>query len=191
MIIGITGTIGSGKDTLMELLKNEYGFKHYSVRQYLTEKLNEEGLELNRTAMTNLANSLREENHPAFIIEQLFLKAKAEGGNAVIESIRTPGEVEFLKEHADFYLFAVDADPNLRYERVQKRKTATDRVDFNTFMAEEQREMSNDEPHMQNIAACVRLAGNRFRNNSSIDMFYKKVRKALEKELKISAQKVN
>ena len=191
MIIGITGTIGSGKDTLMELLKNEYGFKHYSVRQYLTEKLNEEGLELNRTAMTNLANSLREENHQAFIIEQLFLKAKAEGGNAVIESIRTPGEVVFLKEHSDFYLFAVDADPNLRYERVQKRKTATDRVDFNTFMAEEQREMSNDEPHMQNIAACVRLAGNRFRNNSSIDMFCKKVRKALEKKLKISAQKVN
>ena len=187
MIIGITGTIGSGKDTLMELLKNEYGFKHYSVRAYLTERLEEEGIEINRTAMTNLANALREENHPAYIIEQLFLKAKKEGGNAVIESIRTPGEVDFLKEHSDFYLFAVDADPNLRYERVQERKSATERVDFNTFMAEEQREMSNDEPHMQNIAACVRLATHRFRNNASIDMFYKRVRKALEKELQMSA----
>ncbi|MFT4970193.1 MAG: dephospho-CoA kinase [Chitinophagales bacterium] len=188
MIIGITGTIGSGKDTLMELLKNEYGFKHYSVRQYLTEKLDEEGIELNRTSMTNLANALREENHPAYIIEQLFNKAKEAGGNAVIESIRTPGEVEFLKEHADFHLFAVDADPNLRYERVQIRKSATDRVDFNTFMAEEQREMSNDEPHMQNIAACVRLASQRFRNNATIDMFYKRVRKSLEKQLNISTQ---
>lgn len=190
MIIGITGTIGSGKDTLMELLKNEYGFKHYSVRQYLTERLEEDGLELNRTNMTHLANSLREENHPAYIIEQLFLKAKNEGGNAVIESIRTPGEVEFLKEHADFHLFAVDADPNLRYERVQERKSVTDRVDFNTFMAEEQREMSNDEPHMQNIAACVRLASENFRNNASIDMFYKKVRKTLDKKLNMTAQKV-
>lgn len=186
MIIGITGTIGSGKDTLMELLKNEYGFKHYSVRQYLTEKLEEEGVELNRTAMTHLANTLREENHPAYIIEQLFLKAKEEGGNAVIESIRTPGEVEFLKEHSDFYLFAVDADPNLRYERVQERKSATDRVDFNTFMAEEQREMNNAEPHMQNIAACVRLASYKFRNNATIDMFYKKVRKAIEQDLQIA-----
>ena len=188
MIIGITGTIGSGKDTLMELLKNEYGFKHYSVRQYLTERLEEDGIEVNRTAMTILANTLREENHPAYIIEQLFLKAKESGGNAVIESIRTPGEVEFLKEHSDFHLFAVDADPNLRYERVQERRSATDRVDFNTFMAEEQREMSNAEPHMQNIAACVRLAEERFRNNASIDMFYKKVRKALEQRLNIPAK---
>ncbi len=190
MIIGITGTIGSGKDTLMELLKNEYGFKHYSVRQYLTEKLEEEGIELNRTAMTNLANSLREDNHPAYIIEQLFLKAKSEGGNAVIESIRTPGEVEFLKEHSDFHLFAVDADPNLRYERVQERKSVTDRVDFNTFMAEEQREMSNDEPHMQNIAACVRLASKKFRNNATIDMFYKRVRKVLDNQMNMTAQKI-
>ena len=102
MIIGITGTIGFGKDTLMELLKNEYGFKHYSVRQYLTERLVEQGIEPNRTGMTNLANALREENHPAFIIEQLFLKAKEAGGNAVIESIRTPGEVDFLKEVSSF-----------------------------------------------------------------------------------------
>ncbi|MCB0510339.1 MAG: AAA family ATPase [Chitinophagales bacterium] len=187
MIIGITGTIGSGKDTLMELLKNEYGFKHFSVRQYLTEKLTEQGLEINRTNMTNLANSLREENHPAYIIEQLFLQAKKEGGNAVIESIRTPGEVDFLKEATDFHLFAVDADPNLRYERVQDRKSATDRVDFNTFMAEEQREMSNSEPHMQNIAACVRVADYKFKNNASIDMFYKKLRKTLEQKLEMKS----
>lgn len=180
MVIGITGTIGAGKDTLMELLKNEYGFKHYSVRQYLIELLEESGTEVNRLSMTNLANDLREEHGPAYIIEQLFNKAKKEDGNAVIESIRTPGEVEFLKEASDFYLFAVDADPNLRYERVQERKSVTDRVDFNTFMAEEQREMSNEEPHMQNIAACVRVADYRFRNNASIEMLYKRVRKTME-----------
>lgn len=189
MIIGITGTIGSGKDTLMELLKNEYGFKHYSVRKYLTERLEEEGIEINRTAMTLLANSIREENHPAYIIEQLFNKAKSEGGNAVIESIRTPGEVEFLKEHSDFHLIAVDADPNLRYERVQERRTVTDRVDFNTFMAEEQREMNNEEPHMQNIAACVRVAQFKFRNNATVDMFYKRVRKTLDQKLNLEKQK--
>lgn len=183
MIIGITGTIGSGKDTLMELLKNEYGFKHFSVRNYLTEKLEEQGEEITRTNMTNLANRLREENHTAYLAEQLFEIAKQAGGNAVIESIRTPGEVEFLKDRSEFILFAVDADPNLRYERVQERRSATDRIDFNTFMSEEQREMSNEEPHMQNIAACVRVANYRFKNNASIDMFYKRVRKVVENKL--------
>ena len=54
------------------------------MRHYLTERLEEEGVEINRTAFTNLANRLREENHPAYIIEELFLKAKEAGGNAVI-----------------------------------------------------------------------------------------------------------
>jgi dephospho-CoA kinase len=185
MIIGITGTIGAGKDTLMELLKNEYGFKHFSVRQYLTNKLQEEGEEVTRASMNMLANRLREENHPAFLAEELFNIAKEAGGNAVIESIRTPGEIEFLKDHSDFKLFAVDADPNIRYERVQERKSVTDRVDFNTFMADEQKEMSNQDPHKQNIAACIRVADFKFRNNATIEMLYKKVRKVLETELSI------
>lgn len=180
MIIGITGTIGAGKDTLMELLKNEYGFKHFSVRDYLIKRLEEQGEEVNRANMTILANRLREENHPAFLVEELYNLAKQSGENAVIESIRTPGEIEFLKDNSEFILFAVDADPNLRYERVQERKSVTDRIDFNTFMAEEQKEMSNQDPHMQNIAACIRVADNKFRNNATIEMMYKKVRKVLK-----------
>ncbi|MGB1247394.1 MAG: AAA family ATPase [Chitinophagales bacterium] len=186
MVIGITGTIGSGKDTLMELLKEEYGFTHFSVRQYLIDRLDEEGEVINRTTMTNLANRLREENHSAFLAEELFKLAQDSGKNCVIESIRTPGEVEFLRDHSEFILFAVDADPNMRYERVQERKSVTDRIDFNTFMAEEQREMANEEPHMQNIAACVRVADYKFKNNATVQMFYRKVRKVLDGKLKVS-----
>ena len=54
-------------------------------------------------------------------------------------------------------------------------------------MAEEQREMSNSEPHMQNIAACVRVADYKFKNNASIDMFYKKLRKTLEQKLEMKS----
>ena len=36
MVIGITGTIGSGKDTLMELLKTEYNFKHFSFLLFIS-----------------------------------------------------------------------------------------------------------------------------------------------------------
>lgn len=185
MVIGITGTLGSGKDTLMELLKNEYGFKHFSVRNFLINLLEEQGDEVNRLTLSRLANQLRADNHPAYLAEVLFNKAVEEGGNAVIESIRTPGEVEFLHTHSEFVLFAVDADPNLRYERVQNRKSVTDRIDFNTFMSDEQKEMQNEEPHKQNLAACIRISDYRFRNNSTIEMFYKKVRKTIENKLNL------
>lgn len=188
MVIGITGTIGSGKDTLMELLKRDYNFKHYSVRDYLIQKLEDNGDEVNRLTMSILANKLRAQNHPAFLAEELFNMATEQGGNAVIESIRTPGEVEFLKNHAEFILFAVDADPNLRYERVQERKSVTDRIDFNTFMSEEQKEMQNDEPHMQNLATCIRISDFKFRNNSTVEMFYKKIKKVLEEKLNLKKE---
>lgn len=190
MVIGITGTIGSGKDTLMELLKKEYNFKHFSVRNYLIQKLEEQGEEVNRLTMSRIANTLRAENHPAFLAEELFNMAQEQGGNSVIESIRTPGEVDFLKNHADFVLFAVDADPNLRYERVQGRKSVTDRIDFNTFMSDEQKEMQNDEPHMQNLATCIRISDFKFRNNSTVEMFYKKISKVLEENLNLKKESV-
>ena len=190
MIIGITGTIGSGKDTLMELLKKEYNFTHFSVRNYLIETLEEQGDEVNRLTMSRLANRLRAENHSAFLAEELYTKAKEQGGNAVIESIRTPGEVDFLKNHTEFVLFAVDADPNLRYERVQERKSVTDRIDFNTFMSDEQKEMQNDEPHMQNLATCIRISDFKFKNNSTVEMFYKKIRKTVEDKLKLPKESV-
>lgn len=191
MVIGITGTIGSGKDTLMELLKRDYNFKHYSVREYLIQKLEENGDEVNRLTMSIMANKLREENHTAFLAEELFNMATEQGGNAVIESIRTPGEVEFLKNHSEFVLFAVDADPNLRYERVQERKSVTDRIDFNTFMSEEQKEMQNDEPHMQNLAMCIRVSDYKFRNNSTVEMFYKKISKVLEEKLNLTKEVIS
>ncbi|HEX3095769.1 MAG TPA: AAA family ATPase, partial [Patescibacteria group bacterium] len=39
IIIGITGTAGSGKGTVVEYLVSKYGFKHYSARGFITEEL--------------------------------------------------------------------------------------------------------------------------------------------------------
>ena len=190
MVIGITGTLGSGKDTLMELLKNEYSFKHFSVTDYLMNLLEEQGEEINRLTLSRLANRLRQDNHPAYLAEELFKKAKEAGGNVVIESIRTPGEVDFLKDHSEFILFAVDADPNLRYERVQERKSVTDRIDFNTFISDEQKEMQNEEPHKQNLAMCIRVSDYKFRNNATIEMFYKRIRKTLKNKLQLEKTEI-
>jgi len=51
-VIGITGTLGAGKGTIVEFLKAEYGFDHYSVRGYLIEEINKRSLEVNRDSMT-------------------------------------------------------------------------------------------------------------------------------------------
>ena len=80
--------------------------------------------------------------------------------------------VEFLKQHGDFLLVAVDADPHLRYDRIQLRKSSTDQVDFETFIANEQREFTSTDPNKQNLQKCIEMADVVIHNDGTIDELY-------------------
>jgi dephospho-CoA kinase len=172
MIVGITGTLGAGKGTIVEYLEKEKGFQHYSVRAYLIDEMARRGLENNRDNMVVTANDLRSHHSPSFIIEELYKEASTQSENAVIESIRTPGEVEFLKSRGNFILIAVDADPRLRYERITLRKSSTDDVNYETFLANEAREFSTDDPNKQNLKKCIEMADIVLNNNGTVEDLY-------------------
>ncbi len=182
-IIGITGTLGAGKGTIVELLKKEYNYAHYSVREYLIEEIENRGLEVNRDSMTIVANDLRANNSPSFITDQLYIRAKENNVNCIIESIRTPGEIDSLRKKGDFYLFAVDADSKVRYQRIQIRKSSTDNIDYDTFVANEEREMNTDDPNKQNLAKCISMADFVFNNNGDFEQLNNQLREVIAKLL--------
>jgi len=124
MIIGLTGTLAAGKGSVSEFFK-ERGFTHYSISVYLTEEIKKRGMEVNRDSMVSMGNELREKYGASYIAEQLYELGKKE--NCIIESLRTPGEVEALKNRGEFYLISIDADPKLRYERIIRRKSEKER----------------------------------------------------------------
>ena len=72
-IVGVTGTIGAGKGTVVDILQREYGFSHFSVRGYLLDIIRERGLPDTRDSMRDVANDLRARNSPSFIAEQVYL----------------------------------------------------------------------------------------------------------------------
>lgn len=182
LIIGITGTIGAGKGTVVDYLVEHYGFEHYSVRKYLTDILNRQGIEPNRDNFTTLANQLRTKNQsPSYIIEQLYSLANQKGQNAIIESIRTAGEVEKLKGLGNFFLLAIDADREIRYERIYERKSETDNIGFEKFVFDEEREMQSTNPNNQNISACIQLADYKLTNNLDEKHLYLQVDEIINK----------
>lgn len=181
IVIGITGTLGAGKGTIVDFLKIEYDFKHYSVRDYLVEEIKKLGMEINRDSMTDIANKLRATHSPSFITDQLYLKAKESNSNCVIESIRTPGEVISLQQKANFYLFAVDANPETRFKRIQSRKSSTDNIDFQTFLSNEKREMTTADPNKQNLGKCIDMADYVFNNDGDINTLNSKIKEVISK----------
>jgi len=183
IIIGITGTLGAGKGTIVDYLVSEKGFSHYSVRGFLLDRIRQLGMPENRDSMFNLANELRAEHGPSYVVDQLFKEAKRSGKNSIIESIRTTGEITSLRKHPSFYLFAVDADPKVRYDRIWIRQSETDSVRFETFSENEQRESVSTNPGVQNLQASIREADFRFTNNGSMEDLYRQVDSALVKIL--------
>lgn len=169
IVIGITGTLGAGKGTIVDYLVNKRSFHHYSVRAFITEEINRRGMPLNRDSMVIVANDLRERNGPAYNVLVLYERALVTGKNCVIESIRTPGEVDALKAKSRFYLFAVDAKPEVRYKRILMRDSETDRISYETFISNEEREMNSTDPNKQNLHRCMEMADFVFTNDRTIE----------------------
>ncbi len=179
LIIGITGTLGAGKGTIVDYLVREKGFAHYSARDFIVEEIKRRGLPVNRDTMTPMANELRETHGPSYIVDELYAKAISAAKDALIESIRAVAEAESLKEKSNFVLFAVDADSRIRYERIFARQSETDQISYEKFLADEAREFANPEPHKQNLKACIDLADYRFQNNGTVEELESAVERAL------------
>lgn len=180
MLIGITGTNGSGKGAVVEYLVGNKGFSHYSARTIILEEMSNRHLPVTRAHMRDVANDLRKEHGTAYIIERLYELAK-DDEKAVVESIRTIGEAEFLKEKQGI-LLAVDADRKIRYERVANIEgSEMSHMSFDDFCMIEDREMASSDPWDMNVFGVMQLSDAHILNNGSVEELHAQIDTALAK----------
>jgi len=179
MIIGITGTDGAGKGTAVEYLATK-GFTHYSSRSFIVAEIQRLGLESTRNQMRLTANELRAKYGNEFVVKQAYEKARAEQNDkVVIESIRALAEAEYLKSQ-DGILLAVDADVQLRYERVQDRRSDSDKVTFAEFVAHEELEKNDPDPNGMQKASVIAMADYTITNNGTLEDLHAQVDEFLQ-----------
>ena len=180
MIIGITGTDGAGKGTVVQYLVDKKDYTHYSSRDLLLAEMKQRNVPFDRNHMRLVANELRATHGSDFIPKQAYSKIKASKvTNAVIESIRAIAEAEYIKAQGGL-LIAVDADVTERFRRVQARRSESDKVDFETFVRHEELEKNDPDPHGMQKAAVIKMADFVIYNDGTIDELQQQVDDILE-----------
>lgn len=140
-IIGIVGTQGAGKDTAARFFES-HGFVHFSLSDIVRDETEKLGLEHNRDNWRNTADALRAEHGNDVIAKKMVQKlAEVDDENIVITSFRHPGEVDILRNaYSDLELIGIDAPIEMRYERITGRGKKADKVTFEEFKTQEEKE---------------------------------------------------
>lgn len=173
-LIGLTGTNGSGKgEAASFFVKN--GYAYFSLSDIIRDELRKKGQEITRDNLIKMGNKMREEFSPDILAQKVMKKIK---GNAVIDSIRNPKEVEFLRRQEGFLLLSIDAHPNIRYERVKKRGREESVLTLQEFISKEAEEMSTEEKAQQ-LQVCMRMADFTIQNNTTLQELHKELEKFL------------
>jgi|SRR3989338_79469 len=176
MIIGITGTNASGKDTAADYLKNK-GYSHYSLSDIVREECDVRGLPKDRDTLRELANELRRNFGADVLAKRAIEKIQREKAkNIVITSIRSPEEIKTLKKILNLKLIITDAPIELRYERSAKRNRDT--IDFKMFKHQEDLELAGG-ANKQNIKDAMALADYTIINDGTPEELYEKIEKII------------
>lgn len=167
-IIGLSGTNGSGKDTVGQVLVEQHNYLFVSVTEMLRKECRNRNLEVNRENLRTISAEWRREGGLGVLIDKavdLFSDIKNNYEGLVIASLRNPGEADRVHELNGTVVW-VDADSKIRYERIHNANRGRDEEDNKTyeeFIAEEEAEM-----HASGDSATLDMAAVRDKSDVTI-----------------------
>ena len=118
LIIGITGSFGSGKSTASDFF-TEQGFTRITLSSFIAKELIKAKKEVTRASLQDEGNAMRKKHGSGVLAERALAHIELENvEKVVIDGIRTLGEVEVLYKQPNFVSLAIVADRSVRFERL-------------------------------------------------------------------------
>ena len=166
LIIGLSGTIAGGKGTVKEILEQKYSTISFSLSDAIRDEARKRGMDTNRDNLIAIGNELRsKEGSDALarrISEKVDSSIKKDTEIAIVDSIRAPGEIEFLRQkyRDKFLLLFVDAPIKIRYERaVARSREGEHKLSFQEFKRQDDEGLGKNQPAWgNNLTECRRIS---------------------------------
>lgn len=183
-VIGLTGTMGSGKNTVKHILLRKFKCYHVTLSDVILGEIEKKRGTFNRTTLQDMGDEMRKKygGHILALIAIEYLPRDKE--MIVVDGIRNPGEVEYLRKKfgKDFALMAVDAPTETRFQRIKGRNDPKDPKTLDEFSETDRRDRGEGQPpHGQHVAACVAMAEFKIENNGTSEQLEGKIDEVMKK----------
>lgn len=183
-VIGLTGTIGCGKEVVSNVLKRKFNCYYVYLSSMIRGELEKKKKNFNRVTLQDMGNEMRKK-YGTHILAMLAIEYLGRDKEMIIiDGIRNFGEAEYLKKRfkGNFKLIAVDAPKEARFERISKRARKDDPKTIEEFNALDSRDQGEGEPEYgQQTKKCIEKADFVIINDGSVEQLEAKVNEIIIK----------
>lgn len=178
IILGFVGDLAAGKGTVAKYLTKKYHINAYRFSTIIRDVLDRLYISQSRENMQLLSRVLRE-NFNQDVLSRVIARDVQNDPHelVVVDGIRRPTDITYLKEIPGFHLIYLTADAQVRWQRlVQRRENPGDEIKtFEEFTHDERAE-----------AECLikelgRQAEDTIMNNETTEELYANVEKLITK----------
>ncbi len=177
IVIGLIGTIGSGKGTAASYLKKAYRFHVIGMGNIVREIAEKEKVEVTRESLGEVQDEYRKKFGSDYIARIAANKAKTgKWKRVVLDGVRTPDDAETAKKELHARFIMIDAPPEVRFKRMRERGRHGDARTWQEFWKAEKREWRKF-----NLHKTFSYARHRINNARSIEDLHKKMDKVMNR----------
>ncbi len=176
IVVGLVGPIAAGKSTIVVYLKNR-GFSPYSLSDRIREEILARGLLVTRETLNKVSNELRETLGADILAKRTAELIDHENPErVVIDSIRNPQEVNFLRNHFGAKIIGLTAPQEKRFDFFIHRPINVEGVSgWEEFKALDDMELAQSGVYKQQVQTCLDLADIVIENNGTVEELEQRV----------------
>ncbi len=187
--VGVVGQIAVGKGVLVDYLLKKLNFVSFSLSSILHDELKKKGIkEFTRETLQDMGDRLRKRYGDDVLARRAIEVLKKQGEkHVVIEGIRNPGEIEYLKKNPAFVLIGVKAKRELRFKRLLQRAKPWDPKTFSDFVRVDRRDLGiGQDKSGQQVGKCLAYCDYILTNNKDKKDFERKVKELMKKIFRLN-----